>query len=62
MPLSVSIRYRNRPGADPASAPTVDWPRGLGIPEDSLEPYGHYKAKVSLDFIDSLKRPARTAS
>ena len=27
----------------------------IGIPEDSLEPYGHYKAKVSLDFIDSLK-------
>jgi formate--tetrahydrofolate ligase len=27
----------------------------LGIPEDQLEPYGHYKAKVSLDFVDSLK-------
>ena len=27
----------------------------IGIPEDSLEPYGHYKAKISLDFIDSLK-------
>jgi formate--tetrahydrofolate ligase len=27
----------------------------LGIPEDSLEPYGHYKAKVSLDYVDSLK-------
>jgi formate--tetrahydrofolate ligase len=27
----------------------------LGIPEDSLEPYGHYKAKVSLDYLDSLK-------
>ncbi|MCW5626893.1 MAG: formate--tetrahydrofolate ligase [Burkholderiales bacterium] len=26
----------------------------LGIPEDSLEPYGHYKAKVSLDWIDTL--------
>jgi formate--tetrahydrofolate ligase len=26
----------------------------LGIPEEHLEPYGHYKAKVSLDFIDSL--------
>ena len=26
----------------------------LGIPEDSLEPYGHYKAKISLDYIDSL--------
>jgi formate--tetrahydrofolate ligase len=27
----------------------------LGIPEDQLEPYGHYKAKVSLDYVDSLK-------
>src|SRR5688572_19840724 len=28
---------------------------GLGIPEASLEPYGHYKAKVALDFVDSLQ-------
>ena len=27
----------------------------LGIPEDQLEPYGHYKAKISLDYVDSLK-------
>ena len=27
----------------------------LGISEDHLEPYGHYKAKVSLPYIDSLK-------
>jgi formate--tetrahydrofolate ligase len=27
----------------------------IGIPEESLEPYGRYKAKVSLDFVDSLK-------
>ena len=26
----------------------------LGIPEDHLVPYGHYKAKVSLDFVNSL--------
>ena len=26
----------------------------LGIPAESLEPYGHYKAKISLDYIDSL--------
>jgi formate--tetrahydrofolate ligase len=26
----------------------------LGIPAESLEPYGHYKAKVSLDYLDSL--------
>jgi formate--tetrahydrofolate ligase len=27
----------------------------LGIPEEALEPYGHYKAKVSLDYLDGLK-------
>jgi formate--tetrahydrofolate ligase len=27
----------------------------LGIPEDSLEPYGHYKTKLSLEYIESLK-------
>lgn len=27
----------------------------LGIPEAHLEPYGHYKAKVSLDYIGGLK-------
>jgi formate--tetrahydrofolate ligase len=27
----------------------------LGIPEQHLEPYGHYKAKVSLEYVDSLK-------
>jgi len=28
----------------------------LGIPEEHLVPYGHYKAKVSLDFVDSLAK------
>lgn len=27
----------------------------LGIDAEHLEPYGHYKAKISLDYIDSLK-------
>ena len=27
----------------------------LGIDDEHLEPYGHYKAKVSLEYIDSLK-------
>ena len=27
----------------------------LGIPEESLEPYGRYKAKISLAYLDSLK-------
>ncbi len=26
----------------------------LGIPDQALEPYGHYKAKIGLDFADSL--------
>src|SRR3974390_3257260 len=28
----------------------------LGIPEDQLVPYGHYKAKISLDYVDSLPK------
>jgi formate--tetrahydrofolate ligase len=27
----------------------------LGIGPENLEPYGHYKAKVSMDYIKSLK-------
>jgi formate--tetrahydrofolate ligase len=27
----------------------------LGIPPENLEPYGHYKAKVSMDYIKSLQ-------
>ena len=27
----------------------------LGIPYEALEPFGHYKAKVSLEYLDSLK-------
>ncbi|HOX69071.1 MAG TPA: formate--tetrahydrofolate ligase [Burkholderiaceae bacterium] len=26
----------------------------IGIPEDALEPYGHYKAKISLEYLNSL--------
>ena len=26
----------------------------LNIPEDSLEPFGHFKAKISLDYLNSL--------
>jgi len=33
----------------------VDVAAGLGIPEDSIEPYGHYKGKISLDYLDTLK-------
>ena len=27
----------------------------LGIPEDELESYGHYKAKVSLSYLETLQ-------
>ena len=27
----------------------------LGIAEEHLEPYGHYKAKISLKYLDTLK-------
>ena len=27
----------------------------IGVPEDALEPHGHYKAKISLEYLDSLK-------
>ena len=27
----------------------------LGIAPENLEPYGHYKAKISMDYIKSLK-------
>src|SRR5215471_2303536 len=27
----------------------------LGIPEDHLVPYGHYKAKVALDYLETLR-------
>src|SRR5665213_3084460 len=28
----------------------------LGIPAEALSPYGHYKAKIALDYIDSLRK------
>ncbi|MGD9501139.1 MAG: formate--tetrahydrofolate ligase [Methyloceanibacter sp.] len=38
--------------------PILEVAEKLGIPAADLEPYGHYKAKVSLDYIASLaKRP-----
>ncbi len=27
----------------------------LGIPEDSIEPYGHFKGKIALDYLETLK-------
>lgn len=30
--------------------------RTLGIPAEELDPYGHYKAKLSLDYIHDLEQ------
>src|SRR6186997_943363 len=32
----------------------IDIAAQLGIPEENLEPFGHYKAKISLAFIETL--------
>lgn len=32
----------------------TDVAAGLGIPDEFVEPYGRYKAKISLDYLDSL--------
>src|SRR3982751_2027097 len=34
--------------------PIADIGAKLGIPAAQLEPYGHFKAKISLDYLDSL--------
>ena len=34
--------------------PILEVGAGLGIPPESLDPYGHYKAKISLDFLKTL--------
>ena len=39
-----------------AKRPILDIAREkLGIAAENLEPYGHYKAKISMDYIKSLK-------
>ncbi len=35
--------------------PVIEIAGRLGIPPEALDPYGHYKAKISLDYIDGLK-------
>jgi formate--tetrahydrofolate ligase len=35
--------------------PIAEVAKKLGIPDDALSPFGHYKAKISLDYIDTLK-------
>ena len=53
MPTDIEIAQRanlQRIGAIAAKA---------GIPDDAVEPYGHYKAKISLDWL--AQQPARPA-
>jgi formyltetrahydrofolate synthetase len=33
--------------------PIVEIGAGLGIPDESLEPYGRFKAKIAMDWIDA---------
>ena len=33
----------------------IDVAAGLGIPEDAIEPYGHFIGKVSLSYLNTLK-------
>ena len=35
--------------------PIGDVASALGIPLENIEPYGHYKAKIGFDYLDSLK-------
>ena len=35
--------------------PVLDITRGLGIPDDYVENYGKYKAKLTLDLLDYIK-------
>jgi len=35
--------------------PIAEVAKKLGIPEEAMEPFGRYKAKISLPYIDSLK-------
>ena len=42
--------------------PIMEIGQKLGIPAESLEPYGNDKAKVSADFIKLARRRGRTAS
>src|SRR5262244_100779 len=46
--IQISQAAKKRPILDVAK-------EKLGIAPENLEPYGHYKAKVSMDFIKSLK-------
>ena len=35
--------------------PIAEIAKKLGIPDEAISPFGHYKAKISLDYISTLK-------
>src|SRR4051812_33836827 len=35
--------------------PISEIARRLGIPDEAISPFGHYKAKISLEYINTLK-------
>ena len=35
--------------------PILEVGADLGIPESSLDPYGHFKAKISMDYVNDLR-------
>jgi formate--tetrahydrofolate ligase len=35
--------------------PIAEIAQKLGLPDEAVSPFGHYKAKISLDYIDTLK-------
>ena len=47
-------QYRNRAAREIAAHRPLAGER-LGIPAESLEPFGHFKAKVSLEYLESLE-------
>src|SRR6202046_672115 len=51
-PPASNIEIAQQAKMKPIVGPAKD---RLGIPEESLEPYGRFKAKISLDYIATLK-------
>ena len=49
VPSDIEIAQKSR------MQPIGEIAKKLGIPDSAISPYGHYKAKVSLDYIDTLK-------
>jgi formate--tetrahydrofolate ligase len=53
--MGVHVRFDIEIAQSAILKPIAEIAARLGIPAASVENYGHYKAKIALDFIDSLK-------